>query len=75
MILTIQVDLDHLLADSIFDPNRCGICFHLLHNWTAILVYCVLLFHAVVRIVGLGLLIHMALDGLDCIWMQMELGI
>ena len=75
MILTMLVDLDHLLADPIFDPDRCGIGFHSLHSWTAILVYCVLLFHPVVRIVGLGLLIHMALDGLDCFWMQMERGI
>jgi hypothetical protein len=75
MILTMLVDLDHLLADPIFDPDRCGIGFHPLHSWTGILVYCVLLFHPVVRIVGLGLLIHMALDGLDCFWMQMERGI
>ena len=75
MILTMLVDLDHLLADPIFDPDRCGLGFHPLHSWTGILVYCVLLFHPVVRIVGLGLLIHMALDGLDCIWMNMERGI
>ena len=32
MILTMLVDLDHLLADSIFDSDRCGIGFHLLHS-------------------------------------------
>ena len=28
MVLTMAVDLDHLLADPIFDPNRCGLGFH-----------------------------------------------
>ena len=28
MLLTMLVDLDHLLANPIFDPNRCSINFH-----------------------------------------------
>ena len=28
MIATMLVDLDHLLANPIFDPNRCSINFH-----------------------------------------------
>ena len=31
MTLTILVDLDHLLATPIYDPDRCGIGFHPLH--------------------------------------------
>ncbi len=64
MALTIIVDLDHLLANPIYDPNRCGIGFHPLHSYPAIVVYIVLVAIAKTRIVGLGLLIHMALDGL-----------
>jgi hypothetical protein len=39
MALTIIVDLDHLLADPIYDPNRCSIGFHPLHSYPAIVIY------------------------------------
>ncbi len=68
MVLTMAVDLDHLLASPIYDPNRCGIGFHPLHSYIAIAVYAVMVAIPPLRIVGVGLLIHMALDGLDCIW-------
>ena len=61
MALTIAVDFDHLLADPIFDPNRCGLGFHPLHSWPAIAVYLVAIFSSRLRIVTLGLLIHMEL--------------
>ncbi len=67
MVITIVVDLDHLLADPIFDPNRCSINVHPLHSWPAIIVYLVCLLSPNLRIVSLGLLIHMALDGTDCL--------
>ena len=69
MVLTMIVDLDHLLANPIYDPNRCGIGFHPLHSYMAIGVYLVMTAIPKVRIVGMGLVIHMVLDGLDCIWM------
>ena len=64
MMLTITVDLDHLLSDPIFDPNRCSLGFHTLHSWPAILVYLAGLLTPLVRIVASGLLIHMVLDGI-----------
>ena len=67
MATTIVVDLDHLLADPIFDPNRCSINVHHLHSWPAIIVYLVCLLSPNLRIVSLGLLIHMSLDGTDCL--------
>ena len=70
MALTIIVDLDHLLANPIYDPNRCSIGFHPLHSYPAIVIYLVLTSITKTRLIGLGLLIHMALDGLDCIWMN-----
>ena len=69
MALTIIVDLDHLLTNPIFDPNRCSIGYHPLHTYPAILGYMVLTALPKTRLIGLGLLIHMALDGVDCIWM------
>jgi len=69
MIATMAVDLDHLLANPIYDPNRCGIGFHPLHSAPAIGLYAVLLFFPRLRIIGIGLLIHMFLDGTDCVWM------
>ena len=61
------VDLDHLLADPIYDPNRCSIGFHPLHTYPAIAAYVVLLVPRVTRLFALGLIIHMALDALDCV--------
>ena len=61
MVLTIVVDFDHLLADPIFDPNRSGLGFHHLHSWPTIAVYLVSIFSPRLRIVTLGLLIHMEL--------------
>ena len=61
MLLTIAVDFDHLLADPIFDSNRCGFGFHPLHGWPAIAVCLVAIFSHHLRIVTLGLLIHMEL--------------
>jgi len=69
MALTIIVDLDHLLADPIYDPNRCSIGYHPLHSYPAILIYLALTMIPKTRLIGLGLMIHMVLDGLDCIWM------
>ena len=69
LITTILVDLDHLLADDIFDQNRCSINFHLLHSYTAIIIYGIFLFFRKTRIVALGLLMHMATDFQDCLWM------
>ncbi len=66
MSVTIVVDLDHLLANPVYDPNRCSINFHPLHTYPAILLYAGLLFIPKVRLVGIGLLLHMALDTLDC---------
>ena len=83
LIATMLVDLDHLLANPIYDPNRCSIGFHPLHTLPAIVLY-VLLFALpwlyrhykktprwpraawVIQLIGLGLLIHMALDWSDC---------
>jgi hypothetical protein len=68
MLATMVVDLDHLLAEPIYDPNRCGIGFHPLHSYPAIVGYALLLWVPGARIVAAGLLVHMGADGLDCVW-------
>ena len=75
MISTMVVDLDHLLADPIYDPGRCSIGFHPLHDPGMIVLYAGLVFVPKARLFGLGLLIHMALDAVDCqvtsgVWMH-----
>lgn len=70
MLATMLVDLDHLLADPIYDPGRCSIGYHPLHTWPAIAVYVLLTVPRRTRLIGLGLVIHMALDGLDCALMR-----
>ncbi len=66
MSATMLVDLDHLMADPIYDPMRCSINFHPLHTYWAIAIYCLLLIHPKARLVAIGLLIHMLLDWQDC---------
>ena len=61
------VDLDHLLADPIYAPDRCSIRFHLLHSYVAIGIYFCMLFIPKVRLIAWGLVIHMALDYVDCL--------
>lgn len=71
MVATILIDLDHLLADPVFDPQRCSIGFHPLHTGWAAIVYAVLL--AIpswkCRAVGVGCLWHLGTDALDC-WLN-----
>ena len=69
MAFTIVVDLDHLLAEPIIDLNRCSIGTHPLHSWPAIGIYLACLLSPHLRIVASGLLIHMTLDGIDCLWL------
>lgn len=69
MLCTMLVDLDHLLADPIFDPARCSIGYHPLHSYPAIAGYAAMALVPVLRIAAVGLLLHMAADYLDCLWM------
>jgi len=71
MLATMLVDIDHLLATPIFDPDRCSIGFHLLHSYPAIVLYTVMLFFKKTRIVAVGLLFHMFTDWQDCMWMKL----
>lgn len=70
MVVTMVVDLDHLLSATVYDPNRCSLGFHPLHTAGPIAIYVLLCLWPKTRWVGLGLVVHMLLDGLDCIWMQ-----
>ena len=72
LISTMLVDLDHLLADPLYDPNRCSIGFHPLHHYPAIGLYSAALFLPRLRLIAIGLLVHMGLDGIDCAWMTYE---
>ena len=60
------IDLDHLMANPVFDPNRCSIGFHPLHSYMAIGIYAALLIPNRVRIFGIALLIHILADSADC---------
>jgi hypothetical protein len=70
MLLGWAIDLDHLLADPVYAPDRCSIGFHPLHTAPAMLVYGGLLVPRRTRLLGIGLLLHIALDALDCLWMR-----
>lgn len=68
LLATMLIDLDHLLADPIFDPDRCSIGFHPLHSAYAIAAYVLLLLIPRARIVAVGLLLHILTDWQDCCW-------
>jgi len=70
LLATMLVDLDHLLANPIFQENRCSINFHPLHSYYAMIVYVILLFfRKPFNIIGIGLLFHMLTDFIDCMMM------
>ena len=69
LMATMLVDLDHLSATPVYDPQRCSIGFHPLHTVFPIILYALLSLipkPLYVRLLGLGLLIHMGLDSIDC---------
>ncbi|MCR5455951.1 MAG: DUF6122 family protein [Bacteroidales bacterium] len=73
MIATNLVDLDHLLADPVFDPNRMSVGFHLLHGYVPIAIYFAMCFVPYSKLgwpwwwraVGIGLSFHMFTDWQD----------
>ncbi len=67
LLLTMTVDMDHLLAVPIYAACRCSIGFHVLHSYPAIVVYVLLLFFKPLRLVAIGLVWHMATDYIDCL--------
>ncbi len=70
MLMTMAIDLDHLLANPVFDANRCSINFHPLHTYYAIMVYIVLALIKKTRLIGIGILTHIIADSADCYLMQ-----
>jgi hypothetical protein len=69
LLLANLIDLDHLLANPIFDPNRCSIGFHALHSYIAIAIYFILLFFPKSRIIAIGLLLHILADQINCMFL------
>ncbi|MAD97058.1 MAG: hypothetical protein CMB99_06995 [Flavobacteriaceae bacterium] len=65
-LASMAVDLDHLIADPIFDPDRCSINFHPLHTYIAMGFYVIGLFFNKTRILAIALLFHMLTDLIDC---------
>ena len=70
MMATMLIDIDHLLADPVYDPDRCSIGFHPLHQYPLVAVYAALAIWSKTRLIGIGLLLHLFLDGIDCLWMN-----
>jgi len=66
MLATMLIDLDHLLATPIYQATRCSVGFHPMHTLVPIIGYCLLCLFPKTRIVGIGLVIHILLDSIDC---------
>ena len=67
MLTGLLIDIDHLLAYPIYDAERCSIGFHPLHTVLPIVLYTLLLIHPKTRALGIGLCLHIFLDGVDCL--------
>ncbi len=67
LMASMLIDLDHLLADPIYDPARCSIGFHPLHSYVAIPLYGVLYIWQRARLLALGITVHVLLDAIDCL--------
>ncbi len=68
MLSTMIVDLDHLLANPIYQSDRCSINFHPLHSYYAIAIYIIMAYlRKPFNIIGIGLLLHMITDFCDCL--------
>ncbi len=65
MVLTMFVGSDLPLADPLYDPGRCCVGLHPPHTAPATALYAALMLPQKTRLVGLGLLDHMTLDGRD----------
>jgi hypothetical protein len=64
------IDVDHLFANPVYAPGRCSLGFHPLHTTAAVLAYVLLLLPRRTRLLAIGLLIHIGLDGIDCLAMR-----
>ncbi len=76
LLSTMIIDLDHLFAVPVFDPQRCSVGFHPLHSEIAVLCYAVGLKLLWRRWWGrafmVGLLFHVFTDAIDCLWMWLD---
>jgi len=68
ILLANFIDLDHLLANPMFDPNRCSIGFHPLHSYVAISIYMIFFVFPKTRLLSIGLILHILADVIDCLW-------
>ncbi len=66
MVSTMLIDIDHLLTTPIYQADRCSVGFHPLHMVLPISLYIFLCFPKKTRIFGVGLIIHIILDSIDC---------
>lgn len=69
MVAANLIDIDHLWAVPIFDPDRCSIGFHTFHGWEAGIIYAALLLvpRWWARALGAGALWHLFVDAGDCL--------
>ncbi|MDT0293407.1 DUF6122 family protein [Mesonia ostreae] len=71
LLATMLIDVDHLWAKPIFDPDRCSINFHTFHTYIAAAIYLVFLLiikNKVLKVFFFGLLFHLFTDAIDCLW-------
>ncbi len=66
LLSTMLIDVDHLLANPIFQEDRCSINYHPLHTFYAAIVYVTLIIPNKTRLFAMGLIFHLITDLIDC---------
>ena len=67
LLATMLVDLDHVFANPLFEPNRNSVGYHPLHSYWAIFAYFLgtIFLKGNYKIIAVGLIFHMFTDFQD----------
>ncbi|MFQ6006397.1 MAG: DUF6122 family protein [Woeseia sp.] len=72
LTMTPLIDIDHLPADPVYDPDRYSSGFHPKHKYPAMAAYGLLLVWPRLRRVAIGLLTRGGMDGLASVGLRYE---
>lgn len=67
LLATMLIDLDHIFANPLFNPNRNSVGYHPLHSYPMIVLYFLgsIFLKGNYKIVAIGLLLHVFTDFQD----------
>ncbi|MGB2088610.1 MAG: DUF6122 family protein [Psychroflexus salarius] len=70
LLSSMLIDIDHLWATPIFDPNRCSVGFHTFHSEISLGLYILVFLFSKefwLKLLTFGLIFHIITDEIDCL--------